>query len=241
MLNKNKENRITSYGVVMGIVTLILQHAIYLLSNEIAKLVGATPLLPKIPFIDDAIPFCVIFIIPYLWSYIYWAISPMVVSRCKFNHFLDYIASYMFACLFGAIILIFVPTYMDRVAEGIFDSSKTGLFYSLMNFVHSLDGKEVAYNLFPSFHCINSTISYLGVCGRKEVPKWYRIYSLVITITIYFSTLLVKQHYFLDVLSGIAIAIISFFVCKKWSLGRIFNKPIIFYKKLFKKDKKNAA
>lgn len=67
----------------------------------------------------------------------------------------------------------------------------------------------MAYNLLPSFHCINSTISYLGVARRPEVPKWYRGYSLVMTLLIYASTLFVKQHFFLDVISGIAVALAS--------------------------------
>lgn len=241
MLEKKETNRIKKYGIVMGITTLVLQHAIYLLSNEIAKLVGGTPLLPKIAYIDDVIPLIPLFILPYLWSYFYWGMTPMVVSKCDRDHFWDYIASYMFACLFGALILIFVPTYMDRQAEGLMDIPKSGLFYSLMHFVYSMDGEEIAYNLCPSFHCINSTISYLGVCRRKEIPRWYRSYSLIITVIIYFSTLFVKQHYFMDVISGITIALISFFVCKKWHAGRIFNRPEIFCRKLVGKIKIHAG
>lgn len=45
----------------------------------------------------------------------------------------------------------------------------------------------------------------------------------------------VKQHYFLDVVSGVAIAVIVFFICKKFDLGRIFDRPAAFFKKKFAK------
>ena len=230
-----KENRVKLYGVIAGIVTLILQHAIYLAAYGIAQKVGIEPISPKIACIDDAIPLIPLFIIPYVWAYVYWGMAPMAVSKCSKEHFLDYLASYMLACIFGVVILVFVPTYMDRVAEGLLDTSRKGFLPALMRFWYSLDGGEMAFNLFPSFHCINSTVSYLGVCGRKEVPLWFRIYSLVVTVLIYASTLFVKQHFIADVIAGIAVALIAFFICKKFKAGRVFNGPIRLAKKLFGK------
>ncbi len=227
----NGKNKVKLYGIILGIITLALQHGIYLLANDLAHVVGVTPFLPKIEVIDGNIPIIPIFIIPYVWAYAYWAMAPMAVSKCEFSHFLNYLATYLVACLLGALVLTFAPTYMDRVAEGLYDQSKQGFLYSLMRFWYSLDGGDMAYNLLPSFHCINSTVSYLGVCGRKEIPLWFRIYSLIITILIFASTLFVKQHFILDVFSGIAVALIAYFVCMKWNWGRMFNKPIAFFSK----------
>lgn len=234
-MKEEKENRVKLYGVILGIFALALQHGIYLLANEIAQLVGVPPFLPKIEAIDGLIPIIPVFILPYVWAYVYWAMAPMAVSKCKLPHFLNYLATYLFACLFGAIILIFAPTYMDRIAEGLMDTSKTDFFHWLMRLWYSMDGGDIAYNLFPSFHCINSMVSLLGVWGRKEIPLWYRIYSLIITVAIFLATMFVKQHYFADVISGIVIALLAFVICKKWNLGRIFLPFIAFLKKLFQK------
>lgn len=230
MLKEKKENRVKTYGIILGIITLALQHGIYLLGHVSAVAMGFTPFLPKIPIIDNAIPIVPIFIIPYIWAYPFWGMAPMAVSKCNKEHFCDYLAAYLFACLFGALILAFAPTYMDRTAEGLY-STGNSIFDILMRFWYSLDGCKVAYNLFPSFHCINSTISYLGVMGRKEIPKWFRVYSLIMAVLVYFATVFVKQHYFIDVISGIIIAIISFVICKKIRAGRIFLKPVEYFKK----------
>ena len=201
--------------LLTGILYLALQHAIYLLGHHLASWFGITPFLPKIP-LDDMIPIVSIFIIPYIWSYIYWAMGPMVVSLCEKRHFADYMAANLVGCLAGMLVLAFCPTYMDRVAEGLYEVSENPTFFEkLRQFWYSLDGSSMAYNLLPSFHCLNSTLCYLGVAGRREIPRWYRVYSLVMTLLIYASTVYVKQHYFLDIVTGAALAIIAFFLGKK--------------------------
>lgn len=217
-----KSNKIKGYSIIIGLIIFVAQHGMYLLGHNISLLVGIAPFLPKINAIDNAFPIISIFIIPYVWAYAYWAMGPVAVSKCDRQHFLDFIAAYIFALVLGMLILAFAPTYMDRTAEGLYENTGS-IFDGLRHFWYSLDGDNIAYNLFPSFHCLNSTICYLGVRKRSEISKWFRIYSLVITVLIYLSTLFVKQHYFLDVISGIVVAIISYIISKKFHLGKIFN------------------
>ena len=210
------------YAIIIGIVYLASQHGIYLIGHYLATWFGFTPFLPKIPF-DDMIPLLSVFIIPYIWSYAYWAMGPMAVSLCDKEHFRDFMASCIVSCLAGMVALAFFPTYMDRVAEGLYDvPANPDIFDKLRMFWYSLDGSAMAYNLLPSFHCINSTICYLGVMGRKELPLWFRIYSLITTLLIYASTVFVKQHFVLDIVTGVALAIVAFFLCKRFHWGRMF-------------------
>ncbi len=119
-LPEKNSRRIKGYAVVIGILYLILQHAFYLAGHYLASLVGLTPFLPKLP-LDDRIPIVSIFIIPYVWSYIYWAMGPMAVSKCEKQHFADYMAANLVACAAGTLFLVFFPTYMDLIAEGLYD------------------------------------------------------------------------------------------------------------------------
>ncbi len=235
MEKEKRENRIKWYGVVIGLISLAAQHGIYLLANTLAGVVGNESILPIIDQIDNAIPVLPIFVIPYVWAYLFWGMAPMAASKCKTDHFKDFLAAYLIACVVGGLILVFVPTYMDRVAEGLWTRPQTNFLEKLLHFWYSLDGGERAYNLFPSFHCINSTICYLAVAGRKEVPLWFRVYSLVIAVLVFAATLFVKQHYLIDVVSGILIASVAFAACKRWHLGRMFNPLVAGWNKLFKK------
>lgn len=225
MSQKTEKNsiRIKPYAIIIGILYAILQHAVYLLGHALADWIGFEPFLPKIP-LDDLIPIVSIFIIPYVWAYLFWAMGPMAVSLCEKQHFKDYMASCLFSCVAGILLLAFLPTYMDRVAEGLYEVVENPtIFDKLRQFWYSLDGSEMAYNLLPSFHCINSTLCYLGVAGRREIPRWFRVYSLITTLLIFASTVFVKQHYILDVVTGAALAGIVFFLCKKFHWGRVFT------------------
>lgn len=229
---KKKSFPVKPYAIVIGLFYLAMQHAIYLLGHYLASWIGFEPFLPKIP-LDDLIPIVSIFIIPYIWSYAYWAMGPMAVSLCEKRHFEDFMAAALVSCLAGTLFLAFFPTYMDRVAEGLYEVTENPtIFDKLRQFWYSLDGSEMAYNLLPSFHCINSTLCYLGVAGRKEIPKWFRVYSLIITLLIYASTVYVKQHYVLDIVTGAALAVIAYFLCKKFHWGRMFAPLERLYAKL---------
>lgn len=237
-MNENtvtKGKKIAGYAIVIGLVYLALQHGFYLVGHYLATWIGFEPFLPKIA-LDDMIPIVSAFIIPYVWAYVYWAMGPMVVSKCEKTHFADYMAANLVACVLGMLALAFFPTYMDRIAEGLYAvPDNPTIFDKLRLFWYSLDGSAMAYNLLPSFHCINSTLCYLGVAGRKEIPFWYRAYSLVITFVIFASTLYVKQHYFLDVVTGMALGAVAYFICKGFHWGRMFAPLERLYSKMMAK------
>lgn len=233
--------RIKPYAIIIGFAYALSQHGIYLTGHWLASLFGFTPFLPKIP-LDDMIPIVSIFIIPYIWSYLYWAMGPMIVSTCEKQHFKDYMAACVISCLLGMLCLAFFPTYMDRELEGLYAVVENPTFWDkLRQFWYSLDGSRMAYNLLPSFHCINSTLCYLGVMGRKEIPLWFRIYSLITTLLIFASTCYVKQHYVLDVVTGAALAGIVFFLCKQFHWGRIWTPVEKLFSKRKAKEAENAA
>lgn len=114
---KEKNNRVKWYGVVWGIGLLIFQHSMYLLANVIAGWIGIPPFLPKIEAIDDLIPLVPVFVLPYIWSYFFWAMAPMAVSKCEKRYFYNFITAYICSCLFGMLIFIFAPSYMDRAGR----------------------------------------------------------------------------------------------------------------------------
>ncbi|HCZ22524.1 MAG TPA: hypothetical protein DHU72_03520 [Rikenellaceae bacterium] len=211
-IGRNK-TMIPRYGVVAGFALFILQHAVYLLGNSLSGLIGNEPFCPKIAF-DALIPVIPIFMLPYIWAYPYWLMAPMAASLCDKEHFKCYVVAYSLALVIGGVMLAVWPTRMDRVAEGLTDPSRPGVFASLMRFWYTLDGGRYAYNLLPSFHCLNSTMAYLAVAGRPEISKWFRCYSLVMTILIFCATVFVKQHFIMDVVSGIGVALFSYLVVK---------------------------
>ncbi len=215
------------YGWVFGIVYFILQYAMYRLADLLSRVFGTInwAFMPKIPFIDDKIPVISFFVIFYLFSYVFWICGPIIASLTEKRNFINYIIGLSAAYIIGFLIFLFMPTYMDRAAEGIMAyAERPGLFNALLKIVYGADGGNLAFNLFPSYHCLISLYCYLGIRKRNEVSKGVRIYSLVMTILICMSTVFTKQHYFIDIIGGLAISIICYAVVQKLDPAKHFLK-----------------
>ena len=198
------------WGWCAGLFYFALQYGMYRLGNYLSVVIGtidnAIPC--KIAFIDDLFPVIPVFAVIYVYSYIFWICGPIAVSLTSRNNFRKYIYGLTLAYVIGFLIFVFVPTYMDRVAEGLMDyGSKPGLFNRLLAVIYDADGSEYAYNLFPSYHCLISTYCYLGIRKQPEISDWFQKYSLIMVILICLSTLFTKQHYIIDTVGGVGIAL----------------------------------
>ena len=147
----------------------------------------------KIAAIDDLFPVVPIFSVIYLFSYVFWICAPAAASLTKKRNFINYIAGLSLAYLIGFLFFIFLPTYMDRVKENLMTAAAgQDLFSRLLRTIYEADGSAMAFNLFPSYHCLISTYCYLGVRKQPEISRGFRIYSLVMAALIGLSTLLTK-------------------------------------------------
>ena len=129
------------------------------------------------------------------------------MSLTKKRNFVNYICGLSLAYLIGFLFFVFLPTYMDRTAEGLMEAAKQpGIFNAMLATIYAADGSEYAFNLFPSYHCLISLYCYLGVRGQEEISRGFQIYSLVMVVLICLSTVLTKQHYVIDMVGGFGIA-----------------------------------
>ncbi|MEG0227815.1 MAG: phosphatase PAP2 family protein, partial [Lachnospiraceae bacterium] len=115
---------------------------------------------------------------------------------------------------------ILIPTTNVRpelLGNGIWEQMLQGLYKA-----------DAATNLFPSIHCLVSWFCFIGIRGRKEVPKYYRVFSCIFAVLICVSTQMIKQHYIVDVIGAIVIAEGTFYIGfhTKWYLlpEKIFDK-----------------
>ncbi len=220
--NNSRKNII--WGLLIGILLIVYEVLIYGFSSRLSASLGFVPLSCKIAEIDDLIPVIPVFIIVYFWAYVFWITTPVAIVKTGREHTADFIFTYLITFLLGGIFMVFFPTSMDRAAEGIYDNGRNGVFWSLMRFCHSIDGKETASNLIPSFHCMNSVLFYLGVRKRTQVSVGYRIYAFIIMLLIFASTVFTKQHYIIDVFTGIIPAVIIYAICDALHPGRLLIK-----------------
>ncbi len=202
--------KVKKSGWIMGIFLLVIEYVFYLLGNTLSNLFNIAPISPKIDIIDNNIKMVKIFIIPYIYSYAFWLFAPIVVSLTSKKNFYNYAIGLLLAYFVGFLFFTFMPTYINRVDEGLYDALGNDILSKLIRLIYNSDGKEYGYNLFPSYHCLISTYCYLGIRKQKEISTGFKVYTLIMAILICMSTVFIKQHYFLDIIGGVLIAIICY-------------------------------
>ena len=172
----------------------------------------------SLSFLDDKIPFQTWAITIYVGAYAFWAIGFLLIARDEKEVCYGMFSGELIGKAFCLLFFLLLPTVMaDRPS----DFELTNVFDRLTQYVYDMDSPD---NLFPSIHCMESWIVVRGVfrCQKLRHPTAWRVFSVSMALAIFASTLLVKQHVFLDVLGGVAVAEVGLRLSRELRAGRIF-------------------
>ena len=170
--------------------------------------------------IDKLIPLYPPAVIPYLLGDILFIGFPIWVAlRVKPREFEAYAVSLIFATMVSYFVYLIFPTFVVRP-----EISSTDVFSKMLIIIYQTDK---AYNAAPSGHTFYSVLSFLYL--RRWKPNYWPIW-IVATLLILASALLTKQHYVLDIVFGLALAILAYAVGRfsqtKWNL-KFASQPTI--------------
>ncbi len=124
------------------------------------------------------------------------------------------------------VFFIIIPTTNVRPEIG-----NEGFWDLGMKFLYWVDSPD---NLFPSIHCIVSWLCWIGVRGKKDVHIVYRYFSLVMAIAVCVSTVTTRQHVIADVIGGVLIAEISYFLTGNPKISAVYVAVINFFKRILR-------
>jgi len=164
---------------------------------------------------DMAVPFRSEWVSIYILSFPFWALSYILTARgTDRSFFFRFVTADIISRLVCGVIFFLFPTTNVRpeVAEG-------GFWNFVMAFIYFVDEPT---NLFPSIHCLVSMMSWLGVRKADNLSKTYKAGTLVFAVLIFASTQLTKQHYILDVLGGIAVALACYAFSMRTDIYKAF-------------------
>ncbi len=219
--------RVPRWGWACAAGFTLFSTALYKLAQILSHALGTydRAIVWKLPAIDDRIAVVPGFVLVYVYTYAFWVLGHAAVSLTKKRNFINYSVGFFSSCFIGFLLFTFMPTVMDRAGEGLLRvGDGPGFCRWLLALVYRADGGAEGFNLFPSFHCLIGLCCYLGVRGQPEIPKSYRACALVTTALICLSALYTKQHYFPDVVGGVAIPIVCFALVKWIDPGRFWDK-----------------
>jgi membrane-associated phospholipid phosphatase len=165
-----------------------------------------------VSFIDRNISFHVVFAYVYISFYLMFMIS---IINNKKSYSLKCAISIVVNTLIASCIFFFFPT---RMPDAIY-LSEEHTHYFLSRVLHSLDVKN---NCFPSLHIANACTAAFYLALKRKF--FLRCIVWIWFILICWSVISTGQHYFYDIIGGIILALISFYIIGKLSL---YNKIVM--------------
>lgn len=163
----------------------------------------------KIPLIPE-------FLLIYFGCYLFWAVNYILIARQEKENVYRFFTADLISRGICCVIFLMFPTTNTRPVI-----ASDGFWNQAVLWLYSIDS---ATNLFPSIHCLVSWFCYLGIRGRKEIPRWYQIFSMLFAFTVFLSTLFVKQHVIVDIFGGVLLAKLCFRIGYHTDLYRYYGK-----------------
>ena len=152
--------------------------------------------------LDDHIPFCEIFVVPYLLWFAYVAV---VVAYFFFRDKDDYFRTCTFLFTGMTIFLLVSTLWPNGHHLRPYIMPRDNVFTHLVSMLYKADTPT---NLWPSIHVYNSLGCHIAVMhsNRLKSHKGIRIGSLILCVSIIMSTMFIKQHSAFNVATAFILA-----------------------------------
>ncbi len=168
--------------------------------------------------LDNYIPFVKGMVIPYLLWYIYIVIPLIYLgfhSKDDFYKLSFFMFTGMTICF-----LIYLIFPNGQNLRPVINSQDL-----LSKIIKSIYIKDTPTNSAPSMHVLNSIAVHMAIikCDKFKNNKWLCIISNCIMISIIASTVMIKQHSILDVMYGIILSIVLYWLIYEVNVLKLFS------------------
>lgn len=161
--------------------------------------------------IDELMPLIPSWITIYYLAFPFWIIFYILIMRVSKQESLRFSLGEIMGKLICGLIYLLYPTTNVRPIV-----NSTGIYNTMLVNLYKTDLPE---NLLPSIHCYISWLCFIGILyvhkKYKVYSRWWVIFAFIFAVLICLSTMLIKQHVIYDVLFGIALAQICFYIAHK--------------------------
>lgn len=193
------------YWPIFGIVFMFLERGLPYLLGLFGKEISYYPIYCPL---DDMIPFCEWFIIPYYFWFVF------LIGMLIYSFFFDIptFRKYMWFIIINysiAALIYFVFPNMQEFRP--LSREEIGRDNLLIDVAFFLYGFDTNTNVFPSMHVSGSFAVLFSAWHSKHFSAWYfRIPFLIVTVLISLATVFLRQHSILDVIGSLAICFATY-------------------------------
>lgn len=179
--------------------------------------------------IDEWIPFCEYFVIPYLFWFIYLVITAIYFFFvCK-----DKKETKRIICTYctGMTVFIVVSALYPNGHDLRPELQGTGIFIECVKLIYRLD---TSTNILPSMHVFATVASTIGFLRQKKLGKYKGFVPCIwiCCISIILSTVFLKQHSIVDVVMALLLNCICYILFYKIDYEKVEEKRKCVRKKL---------
>ena len=169
--------------------------------------------------LDRKLPFVPFFILFYLLAYVQWTVGYVLIGRGGRETVSRILTGELIAKGIVLICFVLFPTTIAELRPDMKSLQGSGIWSELTAWLYTIDAMD---NGFPSVHCLESWVCFRGGMRLKGLPKWYARVMFVMTMLVFASTVLIKQHALIDILGGVGAAELGLFFSgmPKRSLGK---------------------
>lgn len=158
--------------------------------------------------IDDKIPFCEYFIIPY---FLWFAFVPITMVYLLFYSRKEFYEASAFLFIGMTIFLIISTVWPNGLNLRQDISFRDNIFAKTVDMLYTTD---TSTNVFPSIHvfntlgCLIALLKSRGLNGHNVIKS----FAVILSILIILSTMFLKQHSIIDVIGGFVLALIMYLI-----------------------------
>ncbi len=172
--------------------------------------------------LDDKIPFCEFFIVPYLiwFGYVAWIVVYLFFKDKE---------GYCKACTFlmtGMTVFLLVSTFFPNVQHlRPYYMARDNVFTHMVKYLYSIDTPT---NLWPSIHVYNSIAVYIAVAHNERLSSKPVVKNgcFVLSTLIILATMFLKQHSAFDVMTAFIMAAVVYVVVYRMDVVKSMQKSI---------------
>lgn len=161
---------------------------------------------PMYSTLDDLIPFCEFFLIPYLFWFVYLVGMHLYTLLYDIDAFRGMMKFIIISYSIAILIYLVFPTCQElRPTE----FARDNLFTRFLVYFYQFDTNT---NVFPSIHVIGSVAVWCTSwhVRRFQTPGWKAAFGIT-AILISISTVFLKQHSIMDVLAAVPISLLAYY------------------------------
>lgn len=157
--------------------------------------------------LDKALPFVAPFVLFYVLAFVQWGVSYILIARDSRELCYRFAIGNICAKIICLFFFLLFPTTLIRP-----EITGTDLCSRLVQLIYAIDAPV---NLFPSIHCLESWACIRAAFFLKSSNRTYKVITILMSLGVFASTLLIKQHVIVDVFGGILVFEVGFWIAGK--------------------------